>query len=231
MADYTAGLDLGQSSDYSALTIVERLDVAAHTGARPSERRDVVHAQRWVLGTPYPTIVASVVELLAHPALNDAPLIVDATGVGRGITDLFRAAYKDGHLSRWPVALTITAGEQANGLHVPKQDLVSRIQALLQTGRLHIAAGMPMRDQLERELAGFTAKTSASGRTIFEALTERVHDDLVMALALALWHPGRSETRRFGGASGRIYASTDVAYRDQSNRTTVTSHQAFERTP
>ncbi len=94
--------------------------------------------------------------LLADPALSNAPLIVDATGVGRGVTDLFRDAHRDGHMSRYPIPVTITAGEQANGLHVPKQDLVSRIQALLQSGRLLVAAGLPLRDKLERELLGIT---------------------------------------------------------------------------
>lgn len=38
-----------------------------------------------------------------------------------------------------------------------------------------------------------------------------------------------SESRRFVGASGHIYASPDLAYRDQSHRTEVTSHEPFER--
>jgi len=231
MPDYTVGLDLGQSADFSGLVIVERLDVAPQLGARLGERHDVVHAQRWPLGTPYPRIVEDVCALLAKPALEDAPLIVDATGVGRGVTDLFRDAYRDGLLSRHAIPVTITAGEQANGLHVPKQDLVSRIQALLQSGRLRFAEAMPLRDQLERELVGFTAKTSASGRTTYEALTERIHDDLVLALALALWHPGHSEHRRFVGRSGLIYASAELAAGDGAELWTLTSHDVWRNTP
>lgn len=225
MADYTVGLDLGQSSDYSALVVAERLDVEPREpGARLGERRDVVHAQRWTLGTPYPAIVAAVVELLDQPELDSAPLIVDSTGVGRGVVDLFREAHRDGHLSRYPIPVTITAASAANGLHVPKQDLVSRIQALLQTGRLLIREAMPLRDQLERELAGFSAKTSASGRTTYEALTERIHDDLVMALALAVWHPGQRATRRIVSRSGAIYASPELAAGDGAEFHVLTSH-------
>ncbi len=231
MADHTVGLDLGQSADYSGLVIAERLDVATdQPGGRDGERRDVVHAQRWPLGTPYPRIVEDVCRLLGEPTI-EAPLILDATGVGRGVTDLFRDAHRDGHLSRYPIPVTITAGELANGLHVPKQDLVSRIQALLQSGRLLFAAAMPLREQLERELVGFTAKTSASGRTTYEALTERIHDDLVMALALALWHPGRAESRRYIGRSGRIYASPELATSDGAEHWTLTSHDIIRSTP
>jgi hypothetical protein len=101
---------------------------------------------------------------------------------------------------------------------------VSRIQALLQSGRLRIAAGTPQLEQLERELVGFSAKTSASGRTTYEALTERIHDDLVIALALALWHPGRSAQRRYVAVSGRIFDSAEVATRDGAELHVLTSH-------
>ena len=90
---------------------------------------------------------------------------------------------------------------------------------------------MPLREQLERELVGFTAKTSASGRTTYEALPERVHDDLVMALALALWHPGRAESRRYIGRSGRIYASPELAASDGAEHWTLTSHDIIRSTP
>lgn len=210
MPDHTVGLDLGQSADFSGLVIVERLDVAAsEPGERIGERRDVVHAQRWPLGTPYPRIVEDVAALMEAPSLAGAPLVIDATGVGRGVVDLFRDLHRDGRLERWPIPVTITAGESANGLHVPKQDLVSKVQALLQSGRLLFAAAMPLREQLERELLGFTAKTSAAGRTTYEALTEKVHDDLVLALALAVWHRGQSGQRRYIGRDGRTYAHRD----------------------
>lgn len=230
--DLTVGLDLGQTADYSGLVIAERLDLAAsEPGERLGERRDVVHAQRWPLGTPYPRIVEDVSALMEAPTLRGAPLVIDATGVGRGVVDLFRDLHRDGRLERWPIPVTITAGEQANGLHVPKQDLVSKVQALLQSGRLLIAAAMPLREQLERELVGFTAKTSAAGRTTYEALTEKVHDDLVLALALALWHPGHSEGRRFVGRNGRTYATADLAYDDEANRHIFTSHDLIRSNP
>lgn len=231
MGDYTVGLDLGQSADPSALIVAERLDVTPADGLRMTERRDLVHAQRWTLGTPYPRIVDDVCDLLAEPALEDAPLIVDATGVGRGVVDLFRDAHRDGRLSRYPIPITITAGEHANGLHVPKQDLVSRVQALLQSGRLLIAEAMPLRAELERELEGFSAKTSAAGRTTYEALTERIHDDLVLALALAVWHPGHKAQRRIVGVSGRIYESAQLAAGRGAAVWTLTSHTVTRSNP
>lgn len=66
------------------------------------------------------------------------------------------------------------------------------VQAPLEKGLLKVAAGLPLADRLERELKQFRVKISAKGSDTFGALRESDHDDLVVALALALrgWHPG-----------------------------------------
>ena len=203
MSDLTVGLDLGQVADYSALVVTERLDLAPETPpGRIGERRDVIHAQRWALGTSYPALVADVCALMAEPQLADASLTVDATGVGRGVMDLFNDATRDGGLPSWAYPITITAPL--------KRDMVSRVQALLQSGRLLIAKGLPLGEQLERELVGFRAKNSTAGHTTYEAVTSAVHDDLVTALCLAVWNPGRSMNRRYIGRDGRTYASPEL---------------------
>jgi hypothetical protein len=78
------GLDLGQASDFTALAVLERRDVAdgpASYGCR--------HLERFHLGTPYPTIVSAVAKMFDSPALLGAPLVVDGTGVGRAVVDMF----------------------------------------------------------------------------------------------------------------------------------------------
>ncbi len=120
--DLTVGLDLSQSADYSGLVIAELLDVAAEQpSGRDGERSNIVHAQRWPLGTPYPRIVEDECALLTEPALSDAPLIVDATGVGRGVTDLFRDAHRDGHLSRYPIPVTSPPTSLRTGCTFPSR--------------------------------------------------------------------------------------------------------------
>lgn len=204
MADYTVGLDLGQVADYSALVIAERLDLAPETpDGRLGERRDVIHSQRWALGTSYPSIVADVCALMSEPSLEDASLMVDATGVGRGVMDLFNDATRDGRMAGWAYPVSITA--------TLKKDMVSKVQALLQSGRLLIAEAMPLADQLERELVGFRAKNSSAGKVTYEAVTAGVHDDLVTALCLAIYNPGRSSIRRYVSRKGVIYATPELA--------------------
>jgi len=212
MADLVAGLDLGQARDYSGLVVVERLDVApVRSFGRPTEERHVRHIERWALGTPYPAIVERVCNLMQEPIMRQAKVVLDATGVGRGIVDLFRDAHKDGLLPNWPVPVTITAGIEAVGFHVPKRDLVARLQALVQTERLRIAEGLPLADVLTRELLAFRAKISAAGRDTYEAMRESDHDDLVVALALACWYPGNPNERRFINRYGRTFESMQLA--------------------
>lgn len=213
MANYTVGLDLGQSRDFSALVVVERLEVfSGRTAyhllegevADPDERYDVRHIERFQLGTPYPAVVERTGELLeARPLRGEAVPVVDATGVGRAVVDLFTEAYRQGRLGTFsPVPVTITGGQDAHGLHVPKRDLVGRLQALLQTGRLKIAQGLLLADVLTKELLNFRAKITKSGADTYEAWRASDHDDLVLALALACWYRHTHAPPRYVTAAG-----------------------------
>jgi Terminase RNaseH-like domain len=224
----TVGLDLGQSRDYSALVICERLDVfsgltkyamardlEAERGhvevADPDERLDVRHIERFTLGTPYPAIVDSVGQLLARPQMRAAVPVIDATGVGRAVVDLFKEAYRHGKLGTCrPVPITFTGGQEQHGANVPKRDLVARLQALLQTGRLKIADGLPLADVLTKELLAFRAKISQKGHDTYEALRESDHDDLVMALALACWYRHGRAIPRYVTAGGEVVERGDL---------------------
>lgn len=208
MGSYTVGLDLGQN-DYTALAVVERVLVppgdltveayehmAGRTGVgRPVAEHHVRHLQRWPQGTPYPEIVQQVGRLMRRaPLATDGLLIIDRTGVGVAVMDMFRAAYRDGALagSTWPVGVTITGGDHGTDFNVPKADLMGAVQTVLQAGRLRIAAG-PLVEQLQRELLAFRQKISAAGRTTYDHPRREGegHGDLVMALALALVWPNR----------------------------------------
>jgi hypothetical protein len=183
VASYTVGLDLGQAQDYSALVTLE------HGGGR----HDAVDIRRWPLGTPYPVIVADVGAMLDAPPLVGASLVVDGTGVGRGIIDMFRTA------NRRPVPVLITAGahahEDENGYWlVPKKELVGAVQLALQTGVLKIARSLPHAQTIAQELTQFQAKITDAANVVTGAWREGQHDDLVLALALALWWVPRTNS-------------------------------------
>src|SRR5476651_1156240 len=98
-SDFFIGLDLGQTQDNTALAILERTEktfeiVYPDKPARIEKKwnfgcRDL---KRWPLGTSYPAIVDDVAELVKKPPLGNAHLVIDGTGVGRPVTDMFAKA-------------------------------------------------------------------------------------------------------------------------------------------
>ena len=72
--------------------------------------------------------------------------------------------------------------------------LVSRLQALLHAGELKVAAALPLADVLVQELRDFQVRFSDTGHASFGARSGR-HDDLVLALAIAVWHSSRQQNR------------------------------------
>ncbi|HEX9633830.1 MAG TPA: hypothetical protein VGA02_15315 [Gemmatimonadales bacterium] len=183
---YVVGLDLGQAHDPTALAIVERAPGA--TVADPVAHL-VRHLHRWPLWTPYPQIVGNVHDMLDRPPLKGATaaLVVDATGVGRAVVDLFA----DAALGVRLVPVTITAGNDAHegfeGWRVPKRDLVGVVQVLLQRRRLRIAKALAEAERLLEEMEAFRVQITATGRDTYGAGPQGVHDDLVLAVALACW--------------------------------------------
>jgi hypothetical protein len=182
-ADYYVGLDLGQAVDFTALAVLER---PPGTGLEPTY--SLRHLRRYPLGTPYTDVVPAVVRLVGSPPLKEhVTLVVDQTGVGRAVVDLLRRE-ADCRL----VPVTITAGHQVTvaedgSRHVPKKELVTGLQLLLQSRRLKIASSLPDADILVRELANFRVKITAAANETFGAWREGQHDDLVLAAALAAW--------------------------------------------
>jgi hypothetical protein len=151
-----------------------------------TERFDVRHLARLPLGMSYPVIVTEVAGILARPPLQgDAELVVDQTGCGAPVADLFV------HSGLRPVRITITAGNEpqqhsARSWTIPKHVLISTLDARLHTGELRFAAELTEAGAMAEELKDFRRKVSAAGRYSYEARVGK-HDDLVLACAIALW--------------------------------------------
>jgi hypothetical protein len=218
---YCVSLDLGQKQDHSAAAVLERAwwwprakawtfmsnlpekrsrdalrdegDLFAPEGVEAFHAMplQLLHIERFPIGTPYPDIVSAVsslLEKLMTRTYDDINFVVDCTGVGAPIVDLFR---RRDHLPP-AVAITITGGVEVverNGLDmsVPKRDLVMAAVAAIETGKLSWPATMPHRDLLEGELRSFQMKYSKTGHEMFEA-ERREHDDLVLSFAMAVWY-------------------------------------------
>lgn len=162
-----------------------------HEGRPADPTLSVRHLERLPLSTPYPKVVERVRAMLSSPPLagRSAALVVDATGVGAGVVDMFV------HAGLSPVPVTIHGGDkvsyQAPGYRVPKRDLIGAAQVLLQSGRLKIVRALPEAETLRRELSNFRVKIDP--RTAHDSYShwrEAEHDDLVLATALAAWFRG-----------------------------------------
>lgn len=187
------GHDLGQSIDPSALSVIERKAWPADgdlttrkTGPRALRYEfEVRHLERLPLRMSYAQQAEHVRELMSTaPLRQNGALICDATGVGVAVIELYRRA----GLS--PIALTITGGEgfsvDSGAWRVSKLALTSRLQAMLHSGSVKIAAKLKERAALTAELADFRVSYTDSGSATFGARSGR-HDDLVLATAIGLF--------------------------------------------
>jgi hypothetical protein len=127
------------------------LSLAYHHGRRPHPTLSVRHLERFELGTRYPIVVEHVAELLRSGPLigKRVALLVDKTGIGAPIVDTFIQA------GMRPIAVSIHGGSAVSrdrdGYRVPKRDLVSATQVLLQNERLKIAQDLDLAETLRRE--------------------------------------------------------------------------------
>lgn len=189
------GLDLGQSSDPSALTVTqERTPYVQRRGAASRTYGDPTYSVVWIdrfdLGTPYTDVVQRVADVKRAPETgDDPPLVMDATGIGAPVVDQF---HEEGLR---PVEILFTSGNEVKrdgSKHkVPKQDLATTVQALLQAGRIAIAKELGQAGQLVREMKQFRVKVTDAGHARFEHATEAESDDVLLSLACALWYAER----------------------------------------
>jgi hypothetical protein len=197
-SDYFGGLDLGQAVDYTALAIVERItyshsreDVYTYAGnypRLPPTAYNIRHLERLPRGVSYPDQVAHVKALVEKPPLQGAvTLAVDITGCGRPVFDMFRDAHLTCHLD----AVLIHGGDHVTRediWRVPKRDLVATVQVLLQGAQVKIAESLPDAALLKREMENFRVKIDPqTAHDSYSAWRESQHDDLVLAVAMALW--------------------------------------------
>ena len=175
ISPYQAGLALRLSGQYG----------------RPAEVPLAVrHLERFELGTKYTDVVQKVAEVVRAEPLRQMPavLLVDKTGVGAAVLDSFTHARIGATAITLHGGSSVTRDPQRAGFRVPKRDLVTVTQVLLQNGRLRVAAGLPEAETLKRELLNFRVKIDPkTAHDSYEHWRESEHDDLVLAVSMAAW--------------------------------------------
>lgn len=208
--DVVIGADIGQKRDPTAIAVAE----LQWRGPEQKPGRDdhwvVRHLERLPLGTPYPEIVDAIIrvleavkarEIVETVELNqDSPysferkaetrarhpnvtLYVDGTGVGQPVVDLLKGR------GAWPIGCYFTYGErrtrEGQDVRIGKAWMVSRLQALAQTRRLHLPRTAEA-EAMQRELLDYEIRVSDDGHDTYGAFKTGRHDDLVTALGLAV---------------------------------------------
>jgi hypothetical protein len=142
------------------------------------------HLERLPLKTPYPAQIERI-KLVMSRMPRQTDLVCDFGGVGRGIFDML----VDAGLS--PTGVAIYGGFETHHagsiVSVPKSTLVSTLVARIHAQELRAPASLKEWPQLRRELMNFRPEVTRAGTETWNARSGE-HDDLVLAVALAVWH-------------------------------------------
>ena len=165
---------------------------------------------RLPLRTPYPQVAERMAEIYAQlqpaamtPTIEDRILerhgvsrppplhhrgvddvLIDATGVGAPVVELIRDKGVD------CTAVILTSGENISRewrkLRLPKEQVISRLQVLLQQRCIHLPATEEAR-ALSEELLNYEIRVSENAHLKMGVFSTGKHDDLATALGLACW--------------------------------------------
>ncbi len=179
------GLDLGQRRDYTAVAAINVIETII--GREPVRYAPIVerlfrvtHLTRLDIGTPYtelPGMLRSVIG--AASSSGDVTLAVDATGPGMPVVDIIR----DAGLNAAVYPAMITGGEgdgsSKSGVYsIPRKTLLTKLRVAMERRDLKVSPRLPLCGELQSEIRTLHHESSAHSRH---------HDDLVFAVALALW--------------------------------------------
>lgn len=234
--DFIVPIDIGQAADFTALGGLRRVAVPngktkelySNGGVELTREYDdtfqLGYAHRFPLHTPYPEVVDGLVQVCGRIP-GSYQVVADATGVGRPVVDMIRAA----GLPVIGVIITAGAGaahqdKETGYWKVPKRELVTRAQTYMQTGRLKISSKLKLADVIVKEMLAFKMKISTtSGNVSFEAWREQAHDDLVLMLCMGVWWghmsrtgwkkdmgPGTDQDRKMRDAAKARFATDDI---------------------
>lgn len=190
----TIGVDIGQKRDPTAVCvaeIVERIQTPPEYEFWQEPEVETIYLIRFLerlpLGLPYPKIAERLAEIAEGVRFKmpdaDVRLYADQTGPGIPVVDSLRE-----RIDLPLIGVTLAAGEKltikGNEARLGKAFLVSRLQVLLQNGRIRLPKTAES-EELARELLDFEIKVDQDGTDRYGAFKVGTHDDMVIALGLA----------------------------------------------
>lgn len=192
LQSFHIGVDLGQRVDHTAVVVVEQRVVVTSQRSPVSfeylrERKLIVRMiERIRLGQRFEEVVSEV-ERLTHAPEFGASLVTtafDATGIGAVVNEDLRRRRLKGEL--YPVVITggLEGKYQGGFFPTPRTELLLGVQRALEVEGLAVARGLKGWEAMREELGAMRKLQTVRGPRF---QTMGAHDDLVFALALALF--------------------------------------------
>jgi hypothetical protein len=190
------GIDLGKEANHTAFVGLEQ-DWTSTPERGFSNHYHARFIDRLPLGTPYDapegvsTVLSRAKKILSSPYFRGCTVALDYTGVGTAVRDIFWRA----NLPCALLSVTITSGMQGNArygeadrsYHVPKIELVSVLDMVLNQDRLDVPE-QPLASVLRQEMLVFRRRVSAGGKESFTGkIGSGQNDDIALGLMIGLW--------------------------------------------
>ncbi|GAA6192901.1 hypothetical protein [Phaeobacter sp. NW0010-22] len=184
---YFVGADLGQANDFSSAVVIKDQQLPVHDGTRVklgTRERTVVFADKF-RGVSYVDVVDYLIRLRnAPPFGGKSQLVIDGTSIGRVVSDMMQEQSVD------HTAVQMTGGQEwrRSGRYVnaSKTLMIENLAVLFASGDLKFAHDLPLRSEIEEDLASFTTQTTAAGNQIItQSRNASGHGDTGIALIVA----------------------------------------------
>ncbi|WP_246035865.1 hypothetical protein [Aliishimia ponticola] len=182
---YWIGADLGQANDFSSAVVIKDQCLPVSTGSGVvlgSRERTVVYADKF-RGVSYVEVVDHLIRLRnAPPFGGKSQLVIDGTSIGRVVSDMLWEQNVDHS------AIQMTGGQEwskkgSRYVNAGKTFMIENLAVLFASGDIKFAHDLPLRDEIEADLASFTMQTTAAGNQIItQSRSAAGHGDLGIAL-------------------------------------------------
>ena len=178
---YWVAADLGQANDFTAVTVIKDEALPIVDGSKiivGPRNRSIVFADRF-RGVSYVDVCDHLVRLRnAPPFGGKSELVIDGTSLGRVVSDILWDDGVDHH------AVQMTGGQSwkkqgARYVNAGKTFMIENLSVLFASGDLKFAHDLPLRTEIEEDLASFSLQTTAAGNQIItQSRSAGGHGDL-----------------------------------------------------
>ena len=201
--EYIIGQDIAKKYDYTT-TVIHRVVPELVKGSynnRVYFFEDIVFRdKRQMKYTELPVYTKELIDSL--DIAGQCALIIDGTGVGEPVYDLYEDAFLD------PLKIIFGSGNQVStqrqrettnwstskfgaisAFVVPKDDLVGALQVYVQQGKLRTAEGLAFEVDAKAQYQNFIGRINEKTKYVkYGNADDEVHDDIVVSDAMCCWY-------------------------------------------